>query len=129
MDEFRHLNRGRVVELLYQLEITGKELDSIISYAEPIVDKQQRDVVQKVWEKRDTLDGYIVDTSKEWRLQRIGYVERNILRLALFEIKYSNTPTAVAINEAVEIAKLYSGEEAGRFVNGVLGRIVREANE
>lgn len=68
-------------------------------------------------------------TSREWKLDRIGYVERNILRLALYEINYDDVAVPYAINAAVELAKEYSGEEAGRFVNGVLGRAVREKSE
>ena len=121
--------RQRAVELLYQLEITGKTLDSICSLAEPSVKAKQKELVKNVWEKREALDQLIQAASFEWRLERMGYVERSILRLALYEINYDATPIPLAIDAAVELAKLFSGEEAGKFVNGVLGRVVREINE
>ena len=118
--------RQRAVELLYQIELTGKSLDEVCLYADPEVSSVQRELVENVWDKREYLDQKISEASYEWRIERMGYVERNVLRLALYEIYYSNTPLPLAIDVAVELAKLYSGEEAGRFVNGVLGRIVRE---
>lgn len=121
--------RQRAVELLYQLEITGKTLDNICSLAEPPVNAKQKELVKKVWEKKEALDQLIQTASYEWRLERMGYVERSILRLALYEINYDSTPIPLAIDAAVELAKLFSGEEAGKFVNGVLGRVVREINE
>lgn len=131
MDEStkRRTKRERAVELLYQLELTGKSLDEVFSYADPPVLEDERALIVGVWEKRHEIDEMISRTSREWKLDRIGYVERNILRLALYEINYDNVAVPYAINAAVELAKEYSGEEAGRFVNGVLGRAVREKSE
>ena len=70
------------------------------------------------------IDGLIEEHSWEWRLERMGNVDRNVLRLGVYELLYSaDVPSSVAINEAVELAKIYHGEEAGRFVNGVLDAI------
>ncbi|HOA90807.1 MAG: transcription antitermination factor NusB [Bacillota bacterium] len=131
MDEStkRRTKRERAVELLYQLELTGKSLDEVFSYADPPVLEDERALIVGVWEKRHEIDEMISRTSREWKLDRIGYVERNILRLALYEINYDDVAVPYAINAAVELAKEYSGEEAGRFVNGVLGRAVREKSE
>lgn len=131
MDEStkRRTKRERAVELLYQLELTGKSLDEVLSYADPPVLEDERALIVGVWEKRHEIDEMISRTSREWKLDRIGYVERNILRLALYEINYDDVAVPYAINAAVELAKEYSGEEAGRFVNGVLGRAVREKSE
>lgn len=131
MDEStkRRTKRERAVELLYQLELTGKSLDEVFSYADPPVLGDERALIVGVWEKRHEIDEMISRTSREWKLDRIGYVERNILRLALYEINYDDVAVPYAINAAVELAKEYSGEEAGRFVNGVLGRAVREKSE
>ncbi|MDD2431318.1 MAG: transcription antitermination factor NusB [Firmicutes bacterium] len=125
----KYTKRERAVELLYQTELTGKDLDEVFTYADPLVEEPERKLVEEVWQRREDLDNLIEKTSREWKLERIGYVERNILRLALYEMKYSETPVAYAINAAVELAKKYSGEEAGRFVNGVLGRAFREKDE
>lgn len=131
MDEStkRRTKRERAVELLYQLELTSKSLDEVFSYADPPVLEDERALIVGVWEKRHEIDEMISRTSREWKLDRIGYVERNILRLALYEINYDDVAVPYAINAAVELAKEYSGEEAGRFVNGVLGRAVREKSE
>ena len=132
MDEVeisRRRIRQRAVELLYQIELTGKSLLEICEYADPPVLPLQKEWISKIWAERENLDQLIKTASHEWRIERMGYVERNILRLALYEINYDKTPIPIAIDEAVELAKLYSGEEAGRFVNGVLGRIVRETGE
>lgn len=131
MDEStkRRTKRERAVELLYQLELTGKSLDEVFSYADPPVLEDERALIVGVWEKRHEIDEMISRTSREWKIDRIGYVERNILRLALYEINYDDVAVPYAINAAVELAKEYSGEEAGRFVNGVLGRAVREKSE
>jgi len=73
----------------------------------------------------DTIDAVIVSIAEHWTLERMATVDRNILRMAIFELQSTGTPVGVVINEAVELAKRYSTEESGRFVNGMLGKIVR----
>ena len=73
--------------------------------------------------RRDEIDGLIAGQAENWRFDRMARVDRNILRLATFELRYLDTPRTVAINEAVEIAKKYGGESSGAFVNGILDRI------
>ncbi|MDA8213441.1 MAG: transcription antitermination factor NusB [Clostridia bacterium] len=71
------------------------------------------------------IDEIIRRVAVDWNLERMANVDRNILRLALYEIYYrSDVPNAVAVNEAVEMAKIYSTEESGKFVNGILGKVV-----
>jgi len=77
--------------------------------------------VQGVLAQRDALDAELAEYSREWPLYRIAPLERNILRLALWEMKSGVTPPPVAIDEAVRLTKRYSTDEAGVFVNGVLG--------
>lgn len=79
-----------------------------------------------VWEHRDELDEEISAAARGWRLERMPAVDRNVLRLALYELRHTRTPTAVVIDEAVEIAKLHSTENSGSFVNGVLGKLAEE---
>jgi N utilization substance protein B len=75
------------------------------------------------------IDDYITQYSIEWDLSRMASVDRNILRLGLFEmLYYQSTPLNVAINEALELARLFSDEEAPRFINGILGKIAKENN-
>jgi len=71
------------------------------------------------------IDALIAQVAEHWTLERMATVDRNILRMAIYELQSTQTPPGVVINEAVELAKRYSTEESGRFVNGLLGRIVR----
>lgn len=76
-------------------------------------------------EHKAALDARLSETARNWRLDRMGRVERSILRLGVYELLYGDVPTAVVIDEAVELAKRYAGEEAGAFVNGVLDAVHR----
>ena len=71
------------------------------------------------------IDALIASAAEHWTLERMATADRNILRMAIFELKTARTPVGVVINEAVELAKRYSTEESGRFVNGLLGKLVR----
>ncbi|HKX18489.1 MAG TPA: transcription antitermination factor NusB [bacterium] len=73
----------------------------------------------------DEIDALIRGVAEHWSLERMATVDRNVLRMAIFELQHTETPVGVIINEAIELAKQYSTEESGRFVNGMLGRIVR----
>ena len=79
--------------------------------------------------KKDTIDSIIKKHSKGWSLERIGGVDRNILRLAIFELLDNKTPPQIVINEALELAKKYSSEEAAKFINGVLGGYIKEIKD
>ncbi len=71
------------------------------------------------------IDALIARVAEHWTLERMATVDRNVLRMAIYELVSTDTPVGVVINEAVELAKRYSTEESGRFVNGMLGKIVR----
>jgi N utilization substance protein B len=79
-----------------------------------------------VVERHEELDRRITEASDEWTADRLGALERNILRMAILELDEGEIPVEVAINEAVALAKRYSSEDAGRLVNGILGRIVKD---
>ena len=88
-----------------------------------------RTLVHGVLEHRSSIDQIIEKAAPEWPLDQITMVDRNVLRLGLFELLYGNkeeVPPKVAINEAIELAKNFSGESSGKFVNGVLGTVFRE---
>ena len=85
-----------------------------------------RELAEAVIERHEELDRRITEASDEWPADRLGALERNILRLALLELDRGEVPLEVAIDEAVTLAKRYSSEDAGRLVNGILGRIVQE---
>ena len=103
--------------------MTGQELESLY---EGEIDEFSRELAEAVVERHEELDRRITEASDEWTADRLGALERNILRLALLELDRGDVPLEVAIDEAVTLAKRYSSEDAGRLVNGILGRIVQE---
>jgi N utilization substance protein B len=87
-------------------------------------------IVNGVEEHRDEIDGLITKYAPEWPLDQITIVDRNILRIGIYELKYAaDIPPKVAINEAIELAKGFGGESSGKFVNGVLGAIFKDMVE
>ena len=110
--------------LLYQWDVTGQPLASLY---EGDVDDYARTVADAVVGRADELDARITAAAEGWTADRLGAVERNVLRIAVHELDSGDVPDAVAIDEAVELAKRYASDEAGRLVNGILGRIQREA--
>lgn len=121
----RRAARRTALVLLYQWDVTGQELASLF---EGEVDPYARSVAESVIESHEELDRRITEASDDWTADRLGALERNILRMAILELDERDTPVEVAINEAVALAKRYSSEDAGRLVNGILGRIEKEAH-
>jgi len=119
----RRAARRTALVLLYQWDVTGRELAALF---EGEIDDYSRELAEAVIERREELDSRITEASDEWPADRLGALERNILRLAILELDQDEVPLEVAINEAVALAKRYSSEDAGRLVNGILGRVVRE---
>jgi transcription antitermination protein NusB len=109
--------------LLYQWDLTGQPLASLY---EGDVDEFARETAEAVAERAEELDRRIDEAADDWTADRLGTPERNILRIGVYELETGRVPTEVAINEAVSLAKRYATEEAGRLVNGILGRIARE---
>jgi len=106
----------------YQRDVTGRPLDELLAEARPLT----RELAEGVDEHREELDDVIAAHAKGWTVDRIAPLDINVMRTALYEIEFTETPAEVAIDEAVELAKEYCGAEAPRFVNGILGAIVRE---
>lgn len=109
--------------LLYQWDVTGQPLASLY---EGEVDEFARETAEAVAERAEELDRRIDEAADDWTADRLGAPERNILRIGVYELETGRVPMEVAINEAVTLAKRYATEEAGRLVNGILGRIARE---
>ena len=109
--------------LLYQWDVTGKPLASLY---EGEIDEYARELAESVAARAPELDTRITAAAEGWTADRLGAVERNVLRVAIHELDSGSVPPEVAINEAVELAKRYASDEAGRLVNGILGRIQRE---
>jgi transcription antitermination protein NusB len=110
--------------VLYQWDVTGKPLTSL---HEGELDAYARELAEGVAAEADELDASINEASSEWSADRLGALERNILRIALWELERDDVPLEAAIDEAVTLAKRYASEDAARLVNGILGRVVREA--
>jgi transcription antitermination protein NusB len=115
--------RRAAVFLLYQWDVTGTTLGSLY---EGDVDEYTRTIAEAVAAHAPELDARITAASDEWTADRLGAVERSILRVALEELDAGDVPLAVVLDEAVTLAKRYASDDAGKLVNGILGRIVRE---
>lgn len=128
----RRASRDTAMKLLYQLEIQkeDKEEQIEITLAQNDLSKNDRkyvlDVVKGVFDNLSYIDKVIDKYSKGWKINRISKVDLSILRLSVYEIGFMNDiPLSVSVNEAVELAKKYSSEDAGSFVNGILGKVSR----
>jgi N utilization substance protein B len=115
----RQARRGALFAL-YKWDLTGRlEL-------EPEADEYTRTTVEAVQADAAELDERITASAEGWTADRLGVVERNVLRIAIHELETGAAPVEVAINEAVTLAKRYASEDAGRLVNGILARVARE---
>lgn len=137
----RHLSRSVAMQSLFEWDFNGNDdskIDSIIKRnAEQFAPGLEglsftNDIVKGVLKKKDTIDGIIEKAAPEWPIDQIAAVDRNVLRIGLYELLYGNrkeVPYKVAINEAIELAKTFGGDSSGKFVNGVLGTVYREMGE
>jgi transcription antitermination protein NusB len=115
--------RRTALVLLFQWDVTGKPLGSLF---EGDVDPWALELAESVSASTVDLDARITEAARDWSADRLGAVERNILRIALFELDSGEVPLEVVIDEAVTLAKRYATADAGRLVNGILGRVARE---
>ena len=132
----RHLARTIALQSLYEWDFNKKPADAldkivahnVAEFAPGLKDDEfAHNLVQGVIKNQTALDAKIVETAPEWPLDQITTVDRNILRIGIYELRYDPAiPPKVAINEAIELAKTFGGESSGRFVNGVLGTLYRE---
>ena len=119
----RRQARRTALFLLYQWDLTGQPLAALY---EGEVDPFARETAEAVAAQAAELDRRISEAAEGWTADRLGLVERNVLRIAVHELETGRVPVEVAINEAVALAKRYASDEAGGLVNGILGRIARE---
>lgn len=139
----RHLARTVAMQTLYEWDfnhplaesekISSKEIEELTAsnkqeFAPGLDDQGFVDtLIHGVLKHHQEIDGLIVKYAPEWPIQQITTVDRNILRIGIFELKFTtDVPAKVAINEAIELAKSFGGESSGKFVNGVLGAIYKE---
>ena len=126
----RRRARERALQFLFGLEFTAYDWrESLESFWEnspskAAVKAYAEALIEGVMERREELDAMIGEATEHWASERVGRIERNVIRVALFEIRYGqDVPPNVAINEALEVAKLYGADDAPRFVNGVLDKL------
>jgi N utilization substance protein B len=119
----RRAARRTALFLLYQWDLTQQPLASLY---EGEVDPFARELAEAVIERAEELDREITESADDWSADRLGTLERNILRIGSYELSREDVPVEVAINEAVELAKRYASDDASRLVNGILGKIARE---
>lgn len=133
----RHKSRHRAIQILYQSDIRQIPVDDAIDafydtlYSEENEEKPQRDafmeeLVRGTKAKTPDIDTRIQQHSDNWRLERMPAVERNVLRLAIYELMTGKTPAPVVIDEALDLSRRFAGDESVSFVNGVLDAIRKE---
>jgi N utilization substance protein B len=120
----RRAARRTAFFLLYQWDLTGQPLGSLY---EGVIDPYARELAEGVSARAEELDAAITAAATDWPADRLGAVERNVLRIAVHELDRGLVPPEVAIDEAVRLTKRYATEEAGRLINGILGNIARNA--
>jgi transcription antitermination protein NusB len=126
----RHRAREVALQVLYEIDIVRHNPEEALKNIIPRSDVSQevdnfvRDLVGGVVKNREQIDQNIRDFAPAWPLEQISVIDRNVLRLAIYEILLDNKiPVKVAINEAVELAKTFGSDNSSRFINGVLGSI------
>lgn len=129
----RHKARKRALEMLFQADVRGQELTEVIAAEAERAQHEPdrlaswlyaREIVDGVSDHRADIDEKLVAVAADWPLERMPNIDRALLRIGTWELLYNDeVPTAVAIDEAVELAKTYSTEDSGRFVHGVLATV------
>ncbi len=134
----RHLSRSIVMQSLYEWDFTGKKPENFIKIIEKNVKEFGPGLKDErlVWQLANGVAGKITELDKiieraapEWPIDQITIIDRNVLRIGLYELlfgKKTEVPPKVAINEAIELAKTFGGESSGKFINGVLGTVYKE---
>jgi N utilization substance protein B len=137
----RHLARSIVLKSLYEWDFNGEKkrsieeivADNVKEFAPKLKgDDFVNQLIRGVLKKQKVIDPIIEKCAPEWPLEQITIVDRNVLRLGVYELMFGNyeeVPPKVAINESIELAKAYGGESSGKFINGVLGTVYRELGE
>lgn len=123
----RRAARERALSLLYEAEVKGQPAEELLAGLIVSPDPFVSSLVKGVSSRQGEIDAIIADHSRDWPLSRMPAIDRNLLRLAVFELTDDEgAPVGVVIDEAVELAKIYSTEDSGRFVNGVLAAVARD---
>jgi len=128
--------RSIALQVLYEVDLTGHAAGWVLNERLELDDLEQslrdfsRQIIEGVLPIASKLDDFIAQHAPEWPMDQVAVIDRNIIRIALWEFAVAGcTPVKVAINEAVELAKIYGSDSAPRFVNGVLGGLAARQNE
>jgi len=142
----RRKSREIALQMLYQMEMTGQPPHVVIDLyyelasgddddddKDPDLAKALRPFAEQllcgVYAHRDELDEMIVGASENWRLERMSIIDRNVLRIALYEMRYrAEIPPKVSINEAIDLGKTFGSPDSGAFINGILDHLLPEVN-
>jgi transcription antitermination protein NusB len=138
--EGRRRAREAALQMLYQTEvgqlpfIEAAHNHSVMGDDALEIDEESREFAVELargsWQDKQVIDGYIADATRNWRVERLAVIDRLLLRLAVHELlSHPATPPRVVIDEAIELARVYSGEEAAKFVNGVLDGVFKRLRE
>jgi len=134
----RHLSRSIVLQSLYEWDFSGKKTEALEKIIEKNIEEYGPGLENAdfIWSLAKGIMGHISQIDKiiekaapEWPIEQITIVDRNVLRIGLYELLFGNkeeVPPKVAINEAIELAKNFGGESSGKFINGVLGTVYKE---
>lgn len=134
----RHQSRVVVLQSLFEIDFRNhnvNDFDDILNhnveefYKDDVDKAYAKDLLDGILKKQKEIDGIIIKAAPEWPIEKIGIVDRNVLRLGLYELIFADkkeVPSKVAINEAIEVAKFFSSETSGKFINGVLGSVYKE---
>ncbi len=131
----RRKGRSVAVQILYQLEMNAQDIEQALPefWEHHAHSDETRQFAERiaggVWRNRDRIDAIITDTARNWSLERIAPIDRNILRAAIFEVLYcDDIPSKVTLNEAIELGKKFGCDKSGAFINGVLDSVVAGAD-
>ena len=131
----RHKARECALQMLFAFDMTGGDMSALTTnywneLGETIIDDKTRDFANKLvcgtLEKLEAIDNVIRTRAEHWRIERMAIVDRNVLRLAVYEFLYRDTPDTVVINEGLETARRFSTYEATQFINGILDAIKQD---
>jgi N utilization substance protein B len=132
----RRQARERALQVLFQVDVGGADPDVALRLMDEDFgnltksDDFAKRLVYGVMEHLEPLDRIISNVSNDWSLNRIARVDKSIMRLALFEMLYcDDIPSNVSVNEAVEMGKIYGGDDSGKFINGILGKVLENPQE
>ena len=132
----RRQARERALQVLFQVDMGGADPEEALARMDEEFGRMTAgedftgQLVHGVLENKVFIDRVIAAVSKDWSLGRMANVDRNIMRLALYEVFFcGDIPNSVSVNEAVDLGKIFGGDDSGKFINGILGKVIENVEE